>query len=126
VSIDGRVAQGETPIWGGEFIRVRADRTARVALASIGQVTLSHGAMVRFATARSTAGDEDYEVLVASITAGSVEIRLNPGAGAYVEAGRSALTASRGARFGVSTVEPRLPPPRASFESRINPLRHKT
>jgi hypothetical protein len=107
VAIDGRVAQGETPIWGGELIKVRADRTVRVALDSIGQVTLAQGAMVRFAAARASSDDAGYEVLVASIVAGSVDVKLNAGAGAYVEAGRSAFTASRGASFSVSVQEGR-------------------
>src|ERR1700730_2199061 len=40
VAIDGRIAQAEAPIWGGELIKVAADRTVRVALDSIGQITL--------------------------------------------------------------------------------------
>jgi hypothetical protein len=102
VAIDGRIAQGEAPIWGGELINVRTDRTARLAFDSIGQVTLARGAMVRFATTRAASADSSYEILVASIVAGSVVVKLNAGAGAYVEAGRSALTASRGASFTVS------------------------
>jgi hypothetical protein len=107
VAIDGRIAQGEAPIWGGELIKVRADRTVRVAFDSIGQVTLAQGAMVRFASARASSGDTGYDVLVASIVAGSVDVKLNAGAGAYVEAGRSAFTASRGASFSVSVEEGR-------------------
>jgi len=107
VAIDGRIAQGEAPIWGGELIRVAADRTVSVALDSIGQVTLSRGAMVRFASARASSDDAGYEVLVASILAGSADMKLNRGAGAYVEAGESALTASRGASFSVSVEDGR-------------------
>ncbi len=107
VAIDGRIALGEAPIWGGELIKVRADRTVRVALDAIGQATLAQGAIVRFATARASSDDASYEVLVASIVAGSVDLKLNAGAGAYVEAGRSAFTASRGASFCVSVQEGR-------------------
>jgi hypothetical protein len=107
VAIDGRIAQGEAPIWGGELINVRADRTATVALDSIGQLTLAQGAMVRVAIAQATSNDAGYEVLVASVIAGSVVVKLDPGAGAYVEAGRTALTASRGASFGVSVQDGR-------------------
>jgi hypothetical protein len=107
VAIDGRIAQGETPIWGGELIKVRADRTVRIGLDSIGQVTLAQGAMVRLATARAYADDAGYQVLVASLVAGSLNVTLDAGAGAYVEAGRSAFTASRGARFSVSVQEGR-------------------
>ncbi len=105
VAIDGRLAQGEAPIWGGELIKVAADRTVRVALDSLGQVTLARGALIRFASARASSEDTSYDVLVASLVAGSADVKLNPGAGAYVEAGRSALTASRGASFSVSMEE---------------------
>jgi hypothetical protein len=107
VAIDGRIAQGEASIWGGELIKVAADRTVRVALDSMGQVTLSRGAMVRLASARASSNDSGYEVLVASIVAGSIDVKLNAGAGAYVEAGRSAFTASRGASFSISLEEGR-------------------
>lgn len=107
VAIDGRIAQGEAPIWGGELIKVVADRTVRVALDSIGQVSLSQGATVRFARARASADEAGYDVLVASIVAGSAFVKLNPGAAAYVEAGSSAFTASRGASFSVSMEEGR-------------------
>jgi hypothetical protein len=107
VAIDGRIAQGEAPIWGGELIRVRSDRIVRVVLDSIGQITLARGAMVRFASARASSEDAGYQVLVASLIAGSVEVKLNAGAGAYLEAGRSAFTASRGAKFSVGVTEGR-------------------
>src|SRR6185437_3465539 len=74
---------------------------------SIGQVTLMRGAIVRFASARASADDAAYEMLVASIVAGSVAVKLNSGAGAYIEAGWSVLTASRGASFGVSVEDGR-------------------
>jgi hypothetical protein len=107
VAIDGRIAQGEAPIWGGELIRVRNDRTVRVVLDSIGQVTLAQGAVVRFASARASSEDAGYQVLVASLIAGSVDVKLNATAGAYLEAGRSAITASRGARFSVGFADGR-------------------
>ena len=107
VAIDGRLVRGEAPIWGGELIQVRADRPARIALDSIGQVTLAQGAIVRLATARVSADNAVYEALVASIIAGSAEVKLNADVGAYIEAGRSAFSASRGARLCVSVKEGR-------------------
>ncbi len=107
VAIDGRLAQGEASIWGGELITVAADRSVRIALDSIGQVTLARASMVRIASARASSDDAGYEVLVASVVAGSVDVRLNAGAGAYVEAGSSAFTASRGASFSVTMEEGR-------------------
>ena len=102
VAIDGRLAHGEVSIWGNELITVVGYRTVSVALDSIGQVTLSRGAIVRLASARASSDDAGYDVLVASIVAGSAEVKLNEGAGAYVEAGRSEFTASRGASFSVA------------------------
>ena len=107
VAIDGRVPQGEASIWGGEVIRVGADRAVRVAFDSIGQVILARGATVRFATARASSDDAGYEVLIATIVSGNADVRLNPAAGAYVEAGTSAFTASRGASFSVNVEEGR-------------------
>ncbi|MEK6284558.1 MAG: hypothetical protein AABO57_02345 [Acidobacteriota bacterium] len=107
VAIDGRIAQGGELIWGGELIKVLADRTARVALDSIGEVTLARGAMVRIATARASSDDAGYRVLVASLAQGSIDVKLNAGAGAYVEAATSAFIASRGASFSVRVQEER-------------------
>jgi hypothetical protein len=101
VAIDGRIARGDDLIWGGELIKVLPDRTARVALDSIGQVTLARGAMVRFASSRASSDDAGCEVLVASLVEGSIAVRLNAGSGAYVEAASSAFIASRGASFTV-------------------------
>lgn len=102
VAIDGRLAYGEAAIWGGELIKAIGDHPVRVALDSIGQVTLSRGAVARVTNARASSEDSTYDVLVASIVAGSADVKLNAGAGAYVEAGASAFTASRGASFSVS------------------------
>jgi hypothetical protein len=107
VAINGRPAQTEAPIWSGELIRVAAGRTVKVILNSIGQVTLARGAVARFAIARASSDGAAYDVLVASIAAGSADVRLNPGVGAYVETGISALTSSRGAIFSVNVEEGR-------------------
>jgi hypothetical protein len=101
VAIDGRLAQEDELIWGGELIKVLPGHTAQVAFDSIGQVTLARGAMVRFASSRASSDDAGYDVLVASLAEGSIDVKLNAGAGAYIEAARSAITASRGASFTV-------------------------
>lgn len=119
VTIDGRITRGEASIWGGELIKAIGDRPVRVALDSIGQVTLARGASVRFASARASADDAAYEMLVASIVAGSVAVKLNAGAGAYIEAGWSAFTASRGASFGVSVEDGRASLIRMSGDVRV-------
>ncbi len=105
VAIDGRIGQSE--IWGGESIRVLSDRKVQVALDSIGQVTLGRGASVRLATARTALKDISHEVLVASLVEGSIDVKLNGDAAAYVEAAGSAFTASPGASFSVRVQEGR-------------------
>jgi uncharacterized protein YaiE (UPF0345 family) len=105
VAIDGRIGQAEIPIWGGELIRVLSDRKVQVALDSIGQVTLGRGASVRFATARAALNDISHEVLVASLVEGSIDVKLNSDAAAYVEAAGSTFTASVGSSFSVGVQE---------------------
>jgi hypothetical protein len=107
VAINGRIPRGDELIWGGELIKVFPARTARVTLDSIGQVTLSRGAVVRFSSFRASHDDAESGVLVASLVEGSIGVKLNAGAGAYVEAGASAFTASRGASFTVRVEEGR-------------------
>lgn len=101
-SVDGRISQGETSIWGGELIRVTNDRKVRVAFDALGEVTLARGASVRFGTARGTHNDAGYDVLVASLEQGSLDVKLNREAGAYIEAAGSTFTAEPGASFAVN------------------------
>ena len=107
VAIDGRIARGEELIWGGELIKVLSDRKAQVALDSIGEVTLARGAAVRFTTARGEFNESSHEVLVASLVEGSIDVKLNGEAAAYVEAPGSTFMASPGASFGISVREGR-------------------
>ncbi len=105
VSVDGRISQGETSIWGGELIRVTDDRRVRVAFSSLGEVTLARGATARFATSRGTYNDASHDVLVASLEQGSLDVKLNRDAGAYIEAAGSTFIAEPGASFAVSVQE---------------------
>lgn len=107
VSVDGRRSQGETAIWGGELIRVLDDRRVRVAFESLGEVTLSRGATVRFIAGRGTRNETGYDVLIASLEQGSLDLKLNRDAGAYIEASGSTFTAEPGARFGVGVRDAR-------------------
>jgi hypothetical protein len=96
-----------TYIWGGELIKVVDGALARVAFESLGEVTLTRGAAVRFTTARAAEGGVSHPVLVAALEQGNIDLKLSPGAGAYVEAGGSAFTAEPGASFGVELREAR-------------------
>ena len=107
VSVDGRRSQGETTIWGGELIRVLDDRRVRVAFDSLGEVMLSRGATVRFTAGRGTRNDGGYDVLIASLEQGSLDLKLNRDAGAHIEAAGSTFTAEPGASFGVGVRDAR-------------------
>ncbi|MFY9558457.1 MAG: hypothetical protein WAV20_00820 [Blastocatellia bacterium] len=107
VAVDGRIAQGEVMIWGGELIKALADQRVRVTLDDIGGVTLTRGAMVRFARARAGLDEGSYDVLVAALVQGSIDIKLNSAAGAYIEAAGSRIIAERGARLNLSVEDGR-------------------
>lgn len=101
VAIDGRLAQGNTTIWGGELIRVIGNNRIRVMMESLCEATLTRGTSVRFTTARAAGDESSQQVLVASLEEGSIDLSLHSDVGAYVEAAGSAFTAEQGARFGV-------------------------
>jgi hypothetical protein len=105
LAINGRVVQGEHVLWGGELVQAPANRSVRVSFDSIGQVTLTRGAVARFATARGEVGGASSPVLVASLVAGDIKVRLEPEAGAFVKAAESSFSASRGASFQIGLDE---------------------
>jgi hypothetical protein len=101
-TIDGRVASGEQPIWGGELIQSPTDAAVRVSFDATGEAALTRGALARFGVVPA---DDGMQVLVASIVRGGVSFKLRPEAGAYVEAAGSAFAASPGARFTVGILD---------------------
>lgn len=103
VSLDGRAVQGREAIWGGELIEVGANTGARIQLHAAGQVTLPAGARARLAV--TTDPKSSRAVLIASLMSGAMAVTLQPAALAYVEAGRSAYTASEGASFRLTLRE---------------------
>jgi hypothetical protein len=105
VAVNGRIARADESIWGGDLIRLLPNRTACATFDSIGQVILAQGATVRLGSSRAASDETGYEVLVASLVEGSINVKLNPNAGAYIEAAGSAFTASRGASFTVRVAE---------------------
>ncbi|HKE59946.1 MAG TPA: hypothetical protein VKB46_24715 [Pyrinomonadaceae bacterium] len=107
VAVDGRLAQDNTQIWGGELIKVIGNSRVAIAVDSIGKISLSPGSSARFATAHASADESSYNILVAYLVAGSAIVKLNPEAGAYIEAGRSSFSASRGASFNIKMEEGR-------------------
>ncbi|MFY9607284.1 MAG: hypothetical protein WAU45_01555 [Blastocatellia bacterium] len=100
--IDGRVAAGEQPVWGGELIQAPAYAMVRVSFDFTGEATLSKGTSARFGVVPA---DDGLQVLVASIVRGGVNFKLRPEAGAYVEAAGSAFTASPGSRFTLGVLD---------------------
>lgn len=107
VSVDGRISQDETAIWGGELIRVLDNQRVRVSFESLGEVTIARGATVRFNGTRGTYNDAGHNVLIASLEQGSIDFKLNRDAAAYVEAAGSTFTAEPGASFGIGVRDAR-------------------
>lgn len=103
--IDGRALEGYAPIWGGEVIQATAGDSLRVSLDGVGQITLAHNAIARLSTATGTTTAAGRNILVASLTNGSLNARLAADAGAYIEAAGSHLAAAPGARFRVQIAE---------------------
>jgi hypothetical protein len=105
VSINGRAGRGQQFIWSGEMVQA-LNASIHLEFYQLGRVTLGRSAATRFASARS--GDEDgnsCRVLIASLVAGEIALKLMPETAAYVEAGGSAFTASRGATFKLGVKE---------------------
>jgi len=104
--VDGRALEGNASIWGGELIQSPAGESLRVQLDGVGQVTLAGQAMVRISTATGN-GDDARNLLVASLTSGTLTARLNGDAGAYIEAAGTQVAAKAGAQFRVQIAEGR-------------------
>ena len=105
VVINGRAVYGEQMIWGGEFIQSRAGQSVRVSFDSIGEVTLADNAMVRFAASHGSPDDTGRNILVASLTNGSLSVKLDRDAGAHIEAAGSRFTAAPNAHFRINVKE---------------------
>ena len=99
LAIDGRAAYGASSLWGNELIQLQTGQTARVAFAEMGQATLADCAMVRFGAADNA---DNSRRLVASLINGSMVVKLNATAGAYVEAGGSRFTAAPASHFRIA------------------------
>lgn len=99
-TINGRAVQGREPIWGGELIQAKGLSGARITLNGIGQATLAPGTSAHLATGLADlTGNSANRVLTALLLTGELRVKLQSGAGAYLEAGGSAFTASAGASF---------------------------
>lgn len=108
LTINGRAAAANQPIWAGDLIQSHADISIPIVLESIGRVTLAKGTVVRLGTTRATNQDDGKSVeLIASLVRGEIAVRLQPGATARVRAGGSAFASSEGAVFNASFREGR-------------------
>jgi Big-like domain-containing protein len=106
LAITGRVARGDQRIWAGEILQAPIDRSVRVSVDSIGFVTLHNSAIARLSVKWKGADDDNSgPVLIASLIRGSVAVRLQNSAEAYIEASGSVVTSSRGASFVVGVGE---------------------
>lgn len=106
MAINGRVTRGDQLIWGGEILQAPIDRSVRVSLDSIGQVTLHSGAVARLSVRwRKAQESTTGTILIASLIRGNVAVKLQNDVEAYIEASGSALTSTPGASFKVGVGE---------------------
>jgi hypothetical protein len=104
--IDGRLAEQDHLIWGGEVLQAPPNRSLHVSLDSVGRVILKPGALARFSvTSKRTEDSAIGSLLIASVVSGDLVVTLEQSAEAYVEAGGKAITSSRGASFRVGAGE---------------------
>jgi hypothetical protein len=100
MKINGRLAYGKALIWSGDLIQAPTKMSARVWLDDIGQIMLQSDTVVGLMTTANWSDDQtERRVLVASLTNGSLSVKLQPKAMAYLHAGGSSFTASSGASF---------------------------
>lgn len=99
--INGRSLYGDQTIWAGDLLEA-GEATTRIVLDSIGEILLERLAKLRLASSLASADAQPSErTLVASLISGSISVRLDLGAKAYIEAGGSGFAATAGANFRV-------------------------
>jgi hypothetical protein len=103
LTINGRKACVDQPVWDGDMLQTRADVSVPVLQDAIGTITLGKGTVVRLATRRGMRdGGPTSPEMIASLALGEVSIRLQPAVSARVRAGESAFVSSQGAVFSAS------------------------
>jgi len=123
VSINGRAGRGEKFIWSGEMVQA-LDACVQVEFYQLGRVTLGRGAATRFASARSRFEEANScRVLIVSLVAGEISLKLMAETAAYVEAGGSAFTTSPGATFKLGVNEGQVMLTTIAGKVRAEPLR---
>jgi hypothetical protein len=96
-SINGQAASGSQPLWGGELVQT-INGPAVVSVSGVGQVALREASL---RLAKRVEGDGS-PVLIISLLSGSISVKLDGRARAYVQACESALAASSGTSFAVN------------------------
>jgi hypothetical protein len=102
LTINGRPACADQPVWEGDLLQTRASINVPVLLDAIGTITLRKGTVVRLTTRRMSDAVQTIPQLVASLAVGEVSIRLQPAANARVQTGESGFVSSQGAAFTAS------------------------
>ena len=104
LKIDGRMAKGQELLWGSELIQAPENASARIALNSIGQLSLNPSSAIRVTTiAASTQNNQP--TLIASLVKGSMNVKLQNNATAYLTYEQTSFIASDGASFSFEAKE---------------------
>jgi len=103
LTINGRPACLDEPVWDGDLLQTRTGISVAVLLDAIGTITLRKGTVVRLATGSGMSNEgQTPRELIASLGLGEVSIKLQPAVSARVRAGESAFVSSQGAVFSAS------------------------
>ncbi|HLG18166.1 MAG TPA: hypothetical protein VJH03_27240 [Blastocatellia bacterium] len=103
VFINRRTARGDQLVWRGDLVATAPGARAAVMLNLGGQLALGEGTAVRISEGViATEGGTRAPILIASLVAGDVVVRLGSQTSAYIEAGGSAFRSTPGAAFRIA------------------------
>jgi hypothetical protein len=103
ITVNGHASTGQQSLWGSELIHALSDNGASVLVDSLATVTLKKGALVRLAKNTNANSDEQSRgVLIASLAAGELNVKLQEGVSAYIQACGQLFTSSNGAAFRIT------------------------
>jgi hypothetical protein len=125
---NGKTISGTQSIWGGETIQ-SGNASARLTVENVGQVSLAAGSLARFSKSETTLDDGTRgATLIATVVTGSVKIKLQKKACAYLETGGRIFHSTPGASFRVEMIRGELPAltiESGDVQTQANPVQRK-
>lgn len=90
-------------LWGNELIQAPTNGSTRARLAAVGQVTLGKETQARLNSVKPSSHSPHQQALIASLVSGEMTVKLDTGAGAYVQALNNNFIAPNGSSFRLMT-----------------------